>query len=78
MQYADLQLVCLDVQYAHYADKHDVAEKSEDVKNQVLMKPHERTYGHRFVRPYTKGINTVRPTLMKNKEAKCTCAFECD
>jgi len=61
-----------------YADKHECAEMSEDVKNQVLLELHERTYVHRFVRAYTKGIKTVCPTLMKNKEAKCTCALECD
>jgi len=54
----------------HYADKHEGVEMSEDVKNQVLLKPHERTYVYRLVRTYTKGIKTVCPTLMKNKEAK--------
>jgi len=28
----------------HYADKHEGVEMSEDVKNQVLLKPHERRY----------------------------------
>ena len=62
----------------HYADKHEGVEMSEDVKNQVLLKPHERTYVHRLVRAYTKGIKTACPTLMKIKETKCTCALECD
>ena len=57
----------------HYADKHDGAEMSEDVKNQVLLKPHERTYVHRFVRAYTKGIKTVCHTLMKNKGKMHMC-----
>jgi len=54
---------------------------SEDVKNQLLFKPHERTYVNRLVVAYTKGIKTVYPTLMKamkSKEATCTCALECD
>jgi len=55
----------------HYADKHEGDEMSEDVKNQVLLKRHERTYVHRLVRAYTKGIKTVCPTLKKNKEATC-------
>ena len=28
----------------HYRDNHQRAEMSEDVKKQVLLKPHERTY----------------------------------
>jgi len=28
----------------HYANNHQGAEMSEDVKNQVLLKDHERTY----------------------------------
>ena len=65
----------------HYADNHKGVEMSDDVKNQVFLKPHERTYENRLVRVYTKGMKTVCPTLMKavkNKEAKCTCALECD
>ena len=58
----------------HHADKHEGVEMSEDVKNQVLLKLHECTYVHRLVRTYTKGIKTLCPTLMKNKEAKCTKA----
>jgi len=49
----------------HYADNHQGAEMSEDVKNQVLLKLHERTYVNRLVVAYTKGIKTVCPTLMK-------------
>jgi len=65
----------------HNTKNHQGAEMSEDVKNQVLLKPHERTYVNRLVVAYTKGIKTVCPTLMKamkNKEAMCTCALECD
>jgi len=62
----------------HYADKHEGVKMSEDVKNQVLLKPHERTYVYRLVRTYIKGIKTVCPTLMNNEEAKCTCVLECD
>ena len=66
----------------HYADKHKGAEMSEDVKIQVLLKSHERTYVNRLVVAYTtKGLKTVWFTLMKamkNKEATCTCALECD
>ena len=66
---------------SHYADNHQGAEMSEDVQNQVLLKPHERTFVNRLVVAYTKGIKTVCPTLMKamkNKVATCTCALECD
>ena len=65
----------------HYADNHQGAKMSEDVKNQVLLKPHDCLYVNRLVVAYTKGIKTVCPTLMKamkNKEATCTCALECD
>jgi len=65
----------------HYADNHQGAKMSEYVKNQVLLKPHERTCVNRLVVAYTKGIKTVCPTLMKamkNNEATCTCALECD
>jgi len=66
----------------HYAKNDQGAEISEDIKNQVLLKPHERTYVNRLVVAYTtKGLKTVCPTLMKamkNKEATCTCALECD
>ena len=61
----------------HYADNHQGAEMSEDVKNQVLLRPHEQTYANRLVVAYTKVIKTVCLTLMKsmkNKEATCTCA----
>jgi len=64
----------------HYADNRQGAEMSEDVKNQVLLKPHERTYVNRLVVAYTKGIKTVCPTLMKaikNKEATYTYVLEC-
>ena len=65
----------------HYADNHEGVEMSEEVKNLVFLKLHERIYVSQLVRAYTKGIKTVCPTLMKamkNKEAKCTCALECD
>ena len=65
----------------YFADNHEGAEMSEDVKNQVFLKPHGRTYVNRLVVAYTKGIKTVCPTLMKamkNKEATCICALECD
>jgi len=62
----------------HYVNNHKGVEMSEDVKNQVLLKPHERTYVYWLVRTYIKGIKTLCPTLMKNKEAKCSCVFECD
>ena len=75
----------------HYTDNHEGVEMFDDVKNQVFLKPHERTYVHRIrwldreqehvhrlVRAYTKGIKTVCPTLKKSKEAPCTCALECD
>jgi len=64
----------------HYADNHQSAEMSEDVKYQVSLKTHERTYVNRLVVAYTMGIKNVCPTLikaMKNKEATCTCALEC-
>ena len=62
----------------HYADNHQGAEMSEDVKNQVLLKSHERTYVNQLVVAYTKGDKTVCPILMiamKNKEATCTCVI---
>jgi len=65
----------------HYADNHQGAGMSEDMKNQVLLKPHERTYVNRLVVAYTKGIKTMYPTLLKaitNKEATYTCVLECD
>ena len=54
----------------------------EDVKNQVLLKPHKHTNVNQLVVAYTKGIKTVCPILMeaiKNKEAtfgKRNCFFE--
>jgi len=63
----------------HYADNHQGAEMSEDVKNRVLLKPHERTYVNRLVVAYTKGVKTVCPIFMKamkNKETTRTCAME--
>ena len=66
---------------SQYADNHQGAEMSEDVQNQVLLKPHERTFVNRLVVAYTKGIKTVCHTsmkAMKNKVATCTCALECD
>jgi len=73
--------VCTYSMKTHYAENHKGAEVSQDVKNQVLLKPHERTYVNRLVVADTKGIKTLCPTLMnimKNKEATCTCALECD
>ena len=82
MQDIGLQHVCLDLQYEDSLRRQSPGvEMSEDVKNQVLLKPHERTYVNRLVVTYTKGIKTVCPTsmkAMKNKEATCTCALECD
>jgi len=65
----------------HYVDNHQGAEMSEDVKNQMLLKFHDRTYVNQLVVVYTKGIKTVCSTLMKvmkNKEVTCTCSLECD
>ena len=51
--------VCLHSMKTHYADNHEGAEMSEDVKNQVFVKSHKRTYVNRSVTAYFKGITTL-------------------
>jgi len=36
--------VWIESMQTHYTDNYQGAEMPEDVKNQVLLKPHERTY----------------------------------
>jgi len=63
----------------HYANNHEGAEIFDVVKNQVFLKPNERTYVHRkrwldreqehvhrLVRAYTKG-NCVSPFEEKQR-----------
>ena len=82
MQDAGLQHVSLDLQHEDSLRRQSPrCRNAQDVKNQVLLKPHERTFVNRLVVAYTKGIKTVCPTLMKaikNKEATYTCVLECD
>ena len=63
------------------AENHQGDEMSEDVKNQVLLKPYERRYVNRLVVACTKGVKTVCTTLMKamkTQETTCTFALKCN
>ena len=82
MQDAGLQHVSLALQHEDSLRRQSPrCRNAQDVKNQVLLKPHERTFVNRLVVAYTKSIKAVCPICdeaMKNKEATCTCALECD
>jgi len=56
----------------HYTGNHEGAKMSQDVKNEVFLKLHERTHIKRLVRTYTQGpsIKTVCPTLMGKRRCK--------
>ena len=58
----------------YYEDNHEGAEMSEDVKNQVLLKSHERTFANWLVVAYTMGIRTVCPIHWWTV-TKCRCIW---
>ena len=56
----------------HYTGNHEGAKMSQDVKNEVFLKLHERTHVNRLVRTYIQGpsIKTVCHTLMGKRRCK--------
>ena len=54
---------------AHYEDKHSSSEMPDEVKKEVLMRPHELTYVSRLVSGYSKKVKTVCPYEKKRRHA---------